>query len=233
VNGLVHVLAEEKMNDVHKTQDVTNAVRSRLRNVFPEFRELFVETAQGSTELSNIDVGNLYDSFINQVAGSEKYTVAFKNFLAVPGSIHAVLILVFILSILIIALLIRAQRRTILNYVTIGVFSLPVIGIISAYVLFFTGNLWRAFQFLSYPLSQPLPTGDMNVYIQKSVQETVKYFNDGMVYLNNVPDPSGLEALSQASETGAAARFIVMGLIILGIAVLLYFNFRKKKGRKK
>lgn len=228
LNGLVHALAEEKVDDQLRTTERLNRVQSQLRNVCPDHKEFFVEVAEGSGDVDDINVGNLYDAFIDQVAGSDKYTVGFQSFLAVPLSIHLMLILVFVMSLLVLAYLVRLKNKNLFNIIAMILLAILIIFLVFVYILYFTGSFWKFVTWASYPLSQPLPTAGWETHVQTSVDETVRFMNGGVDYVKSVADPTGSLNLEHADETGSTFRFAIMGIITLILGLFIYLNFRRK-----
>jgi hypothetical protein len=227
-NGIVHALAEEDVNDNIATDELRSRVRSALVNRAPVHREFYIKVLQSNEDVS-IDVGKLYDAFVFEVAGNSKYSVGFRSFTAVPMSIHVVLILLFILSLVSMATLVRREKKSIFNKISIVILTGIALLIVFIYVLYFTGTLWQFFQFASTPLTSVLPTGGWEQYVDKSVSETVKMMNGGANYVNSIRDPSGEESLARASASGSVFRIIIDILIVGLIALFIWLNFRRKK----
>lgn len=232
VNGLVHALAEEKVDDLmRKKGSQKELVNQELINVCPQYKDFFIEVAQGDTDLQNVNPGRLYDAFIEQVAGNTKYSLGFQSFMAVPVSIHLMLLLVFIMTSLLFVYVFRLKKKNIFNRISLWILAIISIIVILTYILYFTGNFWKAFQTLSYPLSQPLPTGNWESYIDKGTSETVKFFNQGITYMNTILDPSGTTSLGEADKSGSAVRIFVSLIFVGLISLFVYLNFKKKKRR--
>lgn len=230
VNGLVHALAEEKVDDqVRKVDDQKSLVNNELKTTCPKYKEFFIEVAQGDTQLDNVNPGLLYDSFISQVSGSTKYSLGFKSFMAVPTSIILMLLLVFIMTSLLFVYIFRLEKKNVFNKVSMVLLGIFSIFIVLVFVLYFTNNIWQAFQTFSYPLSQPLPTGGWENHINDGISETINFFNGGVNYLNTIQDPSGAVSLANADKAGSGFRTI-MAIIFVGlIGLFIYLNIKKKK----
>jgi hypothetical protein len=232
VNGLVHALAEEKVDDLmRKKGSQKELVNQELINTCPQYKDFFIEVAEGDTDLQNVNPGRLYDAFIEQVAGNTKYSLGFQSFMAVPVSIHLMLLLVFVMTALLFVYVYRIKKKNIFNKISLWILAIISIIVILTYILYFTGNFWKAFQTLSYPLSQPLPTGGWESHIDKGISETVKFFNQGLSYMNTIPDPSGTESLGEADKSGSAVRILISILFLGLISLFVWLNFRKKKRR--
>jgi glucan phosphoethanolaminetransferase (alkaline phosphatase superfamily) len=104
--------------------------------------------------------------------------------------------------------------------------------IIIVYVLFLTNNIWWFFETFSRPISSIMPIGDPNLYIQKSVDNTVNLLTQGSTYILQVPDPSGETNLLAAGQSGNTTRWIVSIIAVLGLGFMGYLSFKgKKRGR--
>lgn len=231
VNGLVHALAEEDVNDAIATDELRARVRGALVSRAPVHREFFINILQ-EDNVNDIDVGKLYDAFVFEVAGNSKYSVGFRSFTAVPTSIHIVLILIFIFSLVALATVIRRPNKNIFNWLAIIILTFVTVLIVLAYILYLTGTLWQFFQYASTPLTMFLPTGGWEQHVERSVSETVKLMNGGAAYVNTIRDPSGEDALSAASASGSIIRIIVSGLLVMLIALFIWLNIRSSRRKK-
>lgn len=230
VNGLVHALAEEKVDDqIRKINDQKNLVNNELSTTCPQYRDFFIEVAEGDTQLRNVDPGKLYNAFIEQVAGNTKYSLGFQSFTAVPTSIHLMLLLIFVMTSLLFVYIFRITNKNIFNKISLFILGFVSVFIILVYILYFTGNFWQAFQTFSYPLSQPIPTSGWEASINDAVTNNIDFFNGGVNFLNSIPDPSGESSLSAADKSGAAFRTIFSTFMVVLIGIFVYLNIRKKK----
>lgn len=232
VNGLVHIFAEEKVNDeLIKSEgiELNTRIRQAIANVAPVHKEFF--RANLVSEGSDFPFDSMYDAFVSEVTSEDKYSVGFRAFTAVPFSIHLTLISIFLLSTLILAFLIRRKTKTKLNYIAMFLLFLFIImPIILAYVLFYTGKLWVFFQWASYPISSLMPTSGWESYSNMAIQETANMMNGGYQYvIANTPDPAGEIALMNAGRVGAGLRTVVNVIVGILFVLFIYLNFRRKK----
>lgn len=230
-NGIGHVLAEEKEKDIlAKTHpELTQEVRSALINRVPAQKEFLIKVLSSQKDLGDVDVGKLIDAYTSELVGNDKFVTGFRAFTVIPLSIHLMLILIFFSSLMILALLIRMKRRNIFNWIGIGITLFLVLSIILLYILYFTGTLWRFFEFASTPLSALMPTGGLENLDSQELNSMIQYMNNGVTYLNSIPDPSGQVALANASSKGALFRNIIIFILFVLIALFVWLNFRKKK----
>lgn len=227
VNGLVHIFAEEKVNDEIRNLQLSSQTRNFLGIAAAEHRGFF-KRALASQNL-DFPFEDLFDAFTDEVTGNDKYSVGFRAFTAVPLQIHVFLMLLFIASLVGMGLIIRVQNRNIFNNISIVLLLIIVLTVIAAYALFFTGDLWMFFQTASEPISNLMPTQGWEQSVEKSISETVNFLRNGETYVLSVtPDPAGSAALTAASNSGSGTRTVAN--IILGIvaAIFVWLNIRRK-----
>ncbi len=231
VNGLIHIFAEEKVNDALlklEGRELSVQTRQALANVAPVHKEFFRELLV--TEGTSFNFDAMFDAFTNEVTGNDKYSVGFRGFTAIPTSIHIVMFLIFALMLTLLAFLYKREKKTIINYIGMTIAFLIALTVILAYVLFFTGKIWMFFQTVSYPVSQMMPTSGWEVHLNKAVQETTNMLKGGSNYVMAVtPDPAGEHALTNASAVGSGVRTVVNVIIVIIIGIFVWLNFKKKK----
>lgn len=230
-NGIVHALTEEKIKDelVADHPELVTAVRQSLVNKAQEHKTFLLGVLQGQQGLGNINLNSMYDAFVAEVSGNSKFSVGFRAFTAVPISIHVVLILFFILGLVVMAYLIRKKDKGIFNKISMVLMLLLVGLVILFYILFFTGNVWKFFEWASLPFSSLMPT-----YGLESVQVTEQkamtdFFNNGVNYLYTIRDPAGSASLASADASTAGFRLVIDIILIALVALFVWLNIRKKK----
>ncbi len=232
-NGIVHALAEEKMNDLYKTDKLAQDVRNALVSKAPVHKELFRKSLVATG--SDLPFDAMYDKFVDTVVGNAKYSVGFKGFTALPPSSLIMLILVLALNIMIVFFLIRKGFGNIWTKILMIGSILMIFIIALAFFLFFTNTLWEFFQWASTPLSAMIPVPNAQTYIQMAQDGTNQLFQQGGSYVYAVPDPAGATELMNADASGKATRTFMMFIIVALISVLAYLGFTgkgKKKGGK-
>ena len=227
-NGIVHALAEEKVNDLVRKPKYDAAINHALISKSPVHKDFIIGAIRSGGGVGSVDLEAMYDAFVAEVTGNSKYSVGFRGFTAVPISIHVMLLLIFLLNVMMLSYFYKLEDKTLLNKLTMLANFALVLLIFAVYALFFSGKLWLAFQTFSYPLSQPIPIQGYQGYISESTSETVKLFNGGADYVNTIADPAGAAALSAADAAGASFRNWMMAFIAVLIAALLYLNVGKK-----
>lgn len=224
-NGLIHALSEEKMNDIYTTDEIESLARTALSNKAPlhkeEFRKALVATG------SNLPFDSMYDKFVDTVVGNAKYSVGFQAFTAVPASVHVMLILILSLNFAIVIYLLKIKRN-IFAKIWMGSSIFGIIFILGLYGLYFTNNLWLAFQTFSTPLTWLIPIPNPDGYMQLAVQNTINLFQQGGLYVNGITDPSGSNALMTADKAGAGVRTVLSIIIIALVGGLAYLSLKKK-----
>ena len=227
VNGLVHIFAEEKVNDILKTKESSAQIRQALSDVAPIHKEFFRKSLVFPG--SDFPFDSMYDAFVGEVVGNQKYSVGFRGFFAVPLQIHLILISLFIMALVILAYLIRAENKNIFNITSMVLLMIIVILVILVYGLFFAGKLWLFFQWASHPVSQIMPTQGYEQWVQKSITQSTFLFNNGATAtMAIIPDPAGENALLKAGEAGQTFRIVVDLILLSIIALFVWLNIRRR-----
>lgn len=227
-NAYVHALSEEKVDREVRDSNTAFQLSSSLSNKRDEHKEFIINTIRSdrSTQIVNLD--EMYDKFANEVSGSAKYSIGFKKFFSVPMSLHLMIMMIFVLNVLIVIWLIRLPNKSIWNKILLVISIFIIVFIIGLYILFFTDNLWKAYQGLSYPLALPLPTQGWENHYQQSVSNTVKFLNIGELIMTQTQDPSGSSRLMKADQAGAWFRNILLIIIAICSVLFLWLNFKRR-----
>lgn len=230
VNGLIHAPAEECVNKKITTPELVAEGRSALVNKYPEHRAFLIKVFQSDSRATTVDVGLMMDAFVSEVASSNQYTVGFRGFTAVPTSIHIILLLYFLFGMVTITFLIRKQNKTKFNKISmLLVILFVIIPVILVYVLYFTGNIWKAFQVATTPLCWVLPTSGYETYLQQAISNEINLFNNGATASYQLPDPAGLNALHNADAGNVWKLWVVGIFLIFFIILFIWLNFRAKR----
>lgn len=228
-NGIAHIFTEQKVdNSLNKKYD-KNAVSLALMATAAQHKEQFRTALVQSNALSNINFDAMYDTFVAQVVGNAKYSVGFYGFSAIPMSIHVMLILIFLLNIGLLVLYFKRSAKNIFSKIFAIINTFVVSFIALVYVLFFTGNIWRFFQFISTPVSAIIPITDMSGILQTTVTNLKQFMNSGAGYVSNIVDPAGSASLMNADASGGTVRLIFMIIIGLSTIYLAYLSFKKRR----
>lgn len=231
-NGLIHIFAEEAINDkIPEKNRHNNNVKQALVST-ADYHYDFWESSVAELN-PEFNFRAMYEAFVNEVTENEKYSVGFRGFTAVPFEVHLGLIGLFLLGLVVLAFVIKKKAKGYLKWVNgfAGLLSIcVVILIILAYVLFYMGKLWIFFQVASTPISMLMPISGYEKDINLAIQETKNVIINGADHVLAVtPDPAGEQALIQATNAGLPFR-IILFLIVLGlIALFIYLNFRGVK----
>jgi hypothetical protein len=232
-NGIIHIFAEEKVNDDIVTSQLRNDVTSSLTNAAGAHKEQFRSALIAGGDTLPFD--NMYDKFTDTVIGSAKYSPGFQGFLAVPTSVHMSLVALFILNLLVLWFLVKNSYWNTLGKIMMGINVFFVVLIFGLYVLFFTNQLWSAAQTVSTPVGWFVPVPNEQTYLANSVKETNNLISGGMPYINRIVDPTGSANLFAADAAGAGVRNVIFGLIVIFIGVFGYLVFiskGKSRGRR-
>ena len=230
VNGIIHAPVEECINKKITTPELHTQGISALVNKYPVHKDYLIRVFQSDNRATTINVGVMMDEFVGQVANNKQYTVGFRGFTAVPTSIHIILILWFLFGMIGLTYLIRKKEKSIINKISIVLLLiLFVLPVILLYVLYFTGNIWRAFQWITTPICPLLPLDGWEQHIQKAVSNEVNLFNNGADAVFQLRDPAGQQALHDA-DAGNVWKLWVIGLVLLSfIGLFFWLNIRKRK----
>jgi hypothetical protein len=232
-NGLIHAFWEEKM-DKSMESSSTRPLKSTVNNALSyvkqsshreEFRRALIAT--GST----LPFDTMWDKFVDTVVGSSKYSPGFQGFTAVPYSIHIMLILVLVASFILLSYLIKSNVNNIYAKIMKVVNVLTIVLIIGLYLLFFTNNLWQAFEFVSTPVTWFIPAGNEVGVRIAAQQETNKLFIYGANYVAGITDPSGADNLMAADAASSGLRNVIMVLAVVVIVLFGYLTFKRGKKR--
>lgn len=231
VNGLIHIFAEEKVNDELLAREgmiLDTKTKQALSDIAPIHKEFFRKNllAVGS----DFPFDSMYDSFVAEVTAESKYSVGFRSFTAVPMEVHLIFSLAFILSLVGMAFLIKKKKKNIFNKIAIVFMFLTALLVVFVYTLFFMGKLWMFFQWASYPISSMMPVSGWEAHINSAVRETTNLLNQGTNYVMAMtPDPAGEIALETASQVGATMRTIIMVVLSGLIGLFIWLNIKKRK----
>ena len=233
VNGLIHIFAEERVNDeiLKDSPELNSEVKSALVQAAPVCKDLFRRALINDAAFEGIPFDGMYDDFVRFVGDNEKYSVGFQGFSSIPQDIQVLLLSFGSLNIISFVFFIRRKKKNIFNKISIGLNIFFVLLISTAYILFMQGNIWEAFQFVSGPVSNVMPVQGWQQSIEAAKADMIIFFNQGANYVLSIRDPSGDQALREASEAGATVRTIVNILVLLLIMLFIWLNFRK--GKKK
>lgn len=233
VNGFVHAPSEECVNKKITTSELKAEGRSALVNKYPEHRAYLIKVFQSDSRATTVDVGLMMDAFVSEVASSDQYTVGFRGFTAVPTSIHVILLLYFLFGMVTLTFLIRRPNKSLLNKISMVLLIIfVIIPVIILYVLYFTGNIWKAFQVATTPLCWVLPTSGYETYLQQAISNEINLFNNGATASYQLPDPSGLQALHNADAGNQWKLWVIGTILVFLIIIFIWLNFRESKKKR-
>lgn len=228
-NGIVHASAEQCINDQMTSPQISSAGKSALVNKYPVHKDFLVEVFKSDSRSATINVENLMDAFVAEVAQNDQYTVGFRGFTAVPIQIHIIFLMVFLINITGLALLIRKKNKGKINKITMAICFVIILAIIGIYGLYFTGNLWRAFQVINKPVCWVLPTSGYETIINHAVEKEVFFFNYGANSIYQILDPAGQTRLTEANQSTYLVTWSIIIILAGLVALLVWLNIRKRR----
>ncbi len=126
------------------------------------------------------------------------------------------------------------RKKNILNWITLVILLIPIIIIGVAIYGLFSGNLFTMYQTISAPITNILPIGNINDHIDLQVKNGIAFFNQGVTFMSQIPDPTGIEALTEAEKAGTTLRWVIGIIIVLLLGGLIALNiFFSPKNNKK
>ena len=229
-NALVHVFAEERVNDLilQDNPQYIKVVRDALVNKAPVHKEFFrrVLIQQGSAATFNFDA--MYDAFVAQVSADAKYTVGFKGFSAIPNVIHLFLILFAILNLALLIFLIKRGSSNIFSKILIIMALISLGFIIFIYVSFSQGQIWKVFEAVSSPVSAVVPVNNMESSLQLATDNLVQFMSSGASYIITVQDPAGNVKIGEANNSIGGFLTIIIIIMFLAVGFIIYKALRRR-----
>ena len=244
-NTVIHVFAEQKLDNfvLKNNPDIGNEVLTlgdeSWEKCIPLFKETLGGYAEYDTEFNEGKLDDVINTFIGEVrksidVGSTGYDVSFNNKVSVFGKIGLIpfpflvaylgsMFLFLLLSIL----LIFKKNKKILNWISIGIFSIIFILQLILFVSALNGNAFTTMVTYIKPFSNLVPLGGSQSYIDQSIQNGVSFFNEGEPWMEGKM-ASGFDELKAADARVMMFDYILIGIIILALGLLIYFNFKKK-----
>lgn len=247
-NLMVHVFAEEKVNDylIARNPFMPSLLDENLRN-WKEFVPLMTKTLENKESWRNTQVEPKMQALVNEITCSNlgpetdscnpaSFGLAYKTMLAVPWYMYvfAGLILIFNLFLLI-KLFTFLRQWNWFAYLTALLTIFWIALIVFAIVFLSQGELFAQFEKLSAPITAILPTPDIAVSVQETYNLIKQYAMDPDYFwqqqlVNGVPvdivkPPHGHGSLSAANASTAPGRVLLLIFLIGAILLLVYFHF--------
>lgn len=250
-NQVIHVPSEQHLDTF--TQSNHPEVRAEIESLTPEdwqkciplVKETLLGYADYQDEVISGKTDDLINAFIFEVYNSvnpesaTSYDLAFKDKVSIFGKINLVPtgFLVGYISLMLLfgtvaVLTIFKKDKRLLNYIVIVLFGFFAVIMAIVFIAMLNGSAFQTIVFLVRPISNLVPIGSPQSYIDMSIENGKALFDQGESYVADTENPkigSGYLELKQANEDIKVYNYIEIGVIILVLIWLLYLNFRRKK----
>lgn len=246
VNSVIHVFAEQKMDNWVERNNPQMAEQSRnYLSSYKECEDLFIVAMMGESDYGDMqkaDLENVFEDFINEIITSTEtgYNPAFqqKSFLGTLDSLPTVILVIYVLIMLILFLIILLiiikllKRNGKIRHILGLVIFLPILIIlIYLFIGASQGQAFKNFITLIKPVSELVPIGNNQQYIDDAVLNNRQILTNGQDWLNG-KDASGLGAypvLEVASSKVLIYDYILMILLGTFLIWFIWFLFKKNK----
>jgi len=237
-NSVIHVFAEQKLdNYVERQYPELGEESNDYLEYYKECQDLFVITMLGESSyqeagFNQAKLNDIFDTFITEVRNSQTgYDKSFKSksIFVTLKSIPTVLIAIylsimlffFIVPCILVFRVIR-KRATLRHYIGLIIF-LPIF-LIMAYFLYssFQGSAFNNFINFIKPISELVPIGDPETWINLGIQNTRNFLNQGPSWLDNT-DASGMGSIPVLDE--ATQKILIYDYLILTAIVVFFIVF--------
>lgn len=249
-NSVIHVFAEQHLDNIISKNypNTLNEIGELTQEDWNVCIELFKKTLEESTSYQELKEGELdevINIFVSNVAvvvdpnAETGYSLSFKNKTSLFGKIGFLptyfLFIYFsftFLFALLSVLLIFRKNKGILNWISLVFFGLLFLGLLIFILIAFFGDAFAAFVWAIKPISNLVPIGSAENWIDTSIRETHSLFINGESWLAQHVRPYDASGFAELKKADASAVYTgsIIGIVALSIFVLLiYLNFRKGK----
>lgn len=248
VNNIIHTFAEQKVDNYleRKFPSIKQESDTSLVSAYKECQPLFVmtllgESAYQSSGLDEAKLNAIFDDFISEIVSSTTgYDPSFenKNFLGTLNSIPFVVLGIYIvillgLFLILILLIIKIFKRKakIRHYIGLIIFLPIFIILLLLFIGAMQGNAFKTFVFFIRPVSELVPIGNPDTYINKAILNTKQLFLEGETSLIGT-DASGRGSnpvLDVADSQVMYMDYIIFGVLGLLLIAFIWFLFKKEK----
>lgn len=245
-NSIIHVFAEQHEDNWITSQDtyLKSEMESRLPDAYSECKDLFVLAMLGESSyqgMSKVELDKVFDTYITEVLNSQTgYDTGFKNkslfvtLKSIPLTLLAIYITImvfFFLVSLLLFLKIVKRNAKIRHWIALIVF-LPIF-LLLAYLFWgsLNGSAFKTFVGVIKPISNLVPIGEPKTWSDLAIKNTQQFLTQGETWLDGT-DASGfggLPVLEEASASVLIYDYIALGILILGLALWLFYLFKKNK----
>jgi|GEM_PF-5920020 len=248
VNNIIHTFAEQKVDNYveRKSPSIKQESDASLVSAYKECQPLFVTTLLGesayqSAGLDEAKLNAIFDDFVSEIVSSTTgYDPSFenKNFLGTLNSIPYAILGIYItvllgLLLIMILLIIKIIRRKakIRHYIGILIFLPIFIVMLMLFIGAMQGNAFKTFVFFIRPVSELVPIGNPDTYINKAILNTKQLFLEGETSLIGT-DASGRgtnPVLDVADSQVMYVDYIIFGVLAVLLIAFIWFLFKKEK----
>jgi hypothetical protein len=245
-NSIIHVFAEQKVSNMVNSKDsgLKNEQINFLANA-NECEDLFIISMLGTDAFRDMDESSLrevYAGFVQEILSSTDtgYNPAFKeksflgDFDSIPFSIlavYTVLMSSFLLLVSLLTVKILRKQSKIRHWVGIVIFGFIFAIMVYLFIGAMTGNAFNYFIKIIKPVSNLVPIGNPDTYVNRAIENTKLFFQQGETHLIG-KDPSGLgtnPVLTQADASVLWMDYLLLVLLIISLGIFIWFLFKKNK----
>ena len=231
-NSIIHPYSEQHLDNYVESKDPT--IKAKViadMNAYKKCIPLFKEVLQEEAEYKGVNLDVLFDKFVAEIQGSQTgYDTSFKNITSIPLIIMVTYVFFMFLFITLTILLIFKKEKSIFNYISLSIVIFITVVLITLFIGNLGGKAFQTFVFFIKPVSNLVPIGNPEYYIQQSIDNTVNYFKYGEPWLYN-KEASGAQSLKEADNEILIYSYIILFIIVTLISLFIYFNLRKSKRR--
>lgn len=244
MNNLIHVFSEQKVDNYVENEYGTQIEKEAVGylNDYKKCVPLFIKVLVGDPEYSDLsesEINELFDKFVTEVQNSEKtgYDTSFKtksffvNIKAIPLvvlGLFSLFMFGFLTIVVLLVFKVIKKEATVRHYVSLAVF-VPII-VLMGYL--FIGNLYGSafnnFINVIKPVSNIVPVGDEQGYIDEAISNTKSLLNQGEIWLYGT-DASGFEVLDATDKQVALYDYLLLSILSILLAIYIWYLFKKNK----
>ena len=248
VNNIIHTFSEQAVDSYieRKYPTIKQEMDSSLVASYRECQPLIVmtllgESAYQSAGLDEAKLNAIFDDFISEiVSGETGYDPSFKNknFLgtlnsipfAILGGYIVILLGLFLITILLIIKIFRRKAK-VRHYIGLIIFLPIFIIMLMLFIGAMQGNAFKTFVFFIKPISELVPIGNPETYLNKAILNIKQLFLEGETALIGT-DASGRgtnPVLDVADSQVMYMDYIIFGVLGILLILFIWFLFKKEK----
>lgn len=242
VNAVIHVFGEQKVdNYVERLNPTLTSITTLALSDYEKCAPLFKTAMMGDIayrDMSESELNQVFADFIKEVQTSQTgYDPAFKqkSFLGTIASIPLPIMGVYLLftigfTLITSLLFIKIVRRKSKLRHWIGLVIFGVLSFVLIYLLIgaLSGSAFQYVVNVIRPISELVPTGDPQSYIDLAIQDTKDLFTYGEVWLDG-KEASGFTRLDAADARVLPIDYLILFILSLSLGFFVWFLFKKNK----